>query len=154
VAHFDRAVPPGGEGKITLRLNTRGYEGRVRKAARVYSNDPGNRMETLTVEVFVKTPIIVAPRSIFIQGKATEVLSRSVDITGDPDKPLKIEPVDFNLNHRLEYTIQELSPGKHYRINFTTIPNAVDQYRGRLLLKTNYPEKPQLSILVRGRFIH
>jgi hypothetical protein len=41
-----------------------------------------------------------------------------VDITGDPDKPLKIEPVDFNLNHRLQYTIEELSPGKHYRISF------------------------------------
>jgi hypothetical protein len=154
VAHFDRAVPPGGEGKIILRLDTRGYEGRIRKAARVYTNDPGNRMDTLSVEVFVKTPILVSPRSVFIQGKAKEVLTRSVNITGDLGKPLRIEPVDFNLNHRLEYTIEELSPGKHYRINFTTIPNAVDHYHGRLLLKTNYPEKPQLSILVRGRFIN
>jgi hypothetical protein len=153
VAHFDRAVPPGGEGKITLRLNTRGYEGKIRKGARVYTNDPKNRVETLTVEVFVKTPIVVSQRSVFIQGKATEVLTRSVDITGEAGKPLKIEAVDFNLNHRLEYTIDEISPGKHYRINFTTLPNAADQYRGRLLLKTNYPEKPQLVILVRARFI-
>jgi hypothetical protein len=153
VAHFDRAVPPGGEGKITLLLKTRGYEGKLRKGARVYTNDPGNKMETLTLEVFVKTPILVSPRSIFIQGKATETLTRSVHIKGDPAKPLKIEPIDFNLNHRLKYSIEELSPGEHYRIDFTSIPNTSDQYRGRLLLKTNYPEKPQLSILVRGRFI-
>jgi hypothetical protein len=154
VAHFDRAIPPGGEGKITLRLNTKGYEGKVRKGARVYTNEPGNRPGTLSVEVFVKTPILVSPRSVFIQGKATETLTRFVDITGDPAKPLKIEPLDFNLGHRLKYSIEEISPGKHYRINFTSIPNVADQYRGRLLLKTNYPEKPQLAIFVRGRLIY
>lgn len=154
MANFDRAVPPGGEGKITLRLNTRGYEGKVRKAARVYTNDPGNRTETLTLDVFVKTPILVSPRSVFIQGKAAETLTRSVEITGDPGKPLKIEPVDFNLHHRLTYSIEEISPGKRYRINFATIPNVADQYRGRLLLRTNYPEKPELSIFVRGRFVN
>jgi hypothetical protein len=153
VAYFDRAVLPGGEGKITLRINTRGYEGKFRRAARVYTNDPGNRMETLTLEVFVKTPILVSPRAVFIQGKASEVLTRSVDITGEQGKPLKIEPVDFNLNHRLQYFIEELSPGNHYRVSFTTLPNGVDHYRGRLLLKTNYPEKPELSIFVRGRFL-
>ena len=152
MAHFDRAIPPGGEGMITLRLNTRGYEGKMRKGARVYTNEPGGGTETLTLEVFVKTLILVSPRSVFIQGKATETLTRSVHIKGDPDKPLKIEAVDFNLNHRLKYSIEELSPGEHYRIDFTSIPNTADQYRGRLLLKTNYPEKPQLSILVRGRF--
>lgn len=77
-----------------------------------------------------------------------------MDIKADPAKPLKIEPVDFNLNHRLTYHIEELSPGSHYRISFTSIPNRGDQFRGRLLLKTNYPEKPELSIFVRGQLIN
>lgn len=154
MAYFDRAVPPGGEGKITLRFNTRGYEGRVRKAARVYTNDPANRRKTLTFQAFVKTPILVSPRSVFIQGKATETLTRSVDITADLAEPLKIEPIDFNLNHGLKYHIEEVSPGKHYRIDFTTIPSVVDQYRGRLLLKTNYPKKSQLAIFVRVRLLN
>ena len=154
MAYFDRAVPPGGEGKITLRLNTKGYEGRLRRGARVFTNDPVNRTETLTVQVFVRTPILVSPRSVFIQGKVTDAITRSVDITGDPDKPLEIEPVDFNLNHRLTYHIEEVSPGKHYRIDFTTIPSNADHYRGRLLLRTNYPERPELAIFIRGRLIH
>ena len=84
---------------------------------------------------------------------ANETLTRSVHIKGDLTKPLKIEPIDFNLNHRLKYSIEELSLGEHYRIDFTSIPNTADHYRGRLLLKTNYPERPQLSILVSGRLI-
>lgn len=154
MAHFDRAIPPGGEGKITLKLNTRGYEGKVRKAARVYTNDPTKQTDTITIEAFVKTAIVVSPRSVFLQGKMTEMVTKSVDIKGDPAKALKIEPVDFSLNHRVKYSIEEISQGKHYRISFTNIPNASNHYQGTLRLKTNYPEKPELLIFVRGRFIN
>lgn len=154
MAHFDRAVPPGGEGKITLKLSTRGYEGKVRKAARVYTNDPYNRTERITIEAFVRAPILVAPRSVFLQGRVTERVTKSVDIKGDPGKVLKIEPINFSLNHRVEYNIEELEPGKHYRVSFTSIPNVSNYYHGSLRLKTNYPEKPELYIFVRGRFIN
>ena len=154
MAHFDRAIPPGGEGKITLKLNTRGYEGKVRKTARVYTNDRNRQTDTITIEAFVKTPILVSPRSVFLQGKMTDTVSKSVDIKGDPGKVLKIEPVDFSLNHRVKYTIEEVSQGKHYRINFTSIPNVANHYQGALRLKTNYPEKAEVVIFVRGRFLN
>jgi hypothetical protein len=154
VAHFDRAIPPGGEGKITLKFNTRGYEGKVHKSARVYTNDPTDSTDTITIEAFVKTPIVVSPKSVLIQGKMTESLTRSVDIKGDPAKPLKIDPVNFTLNNKLKYSIEEVSAGKHYRINFTSIPSVADHYQGTLRLKTNYPEKPEILIFVRGRFIN
>jgi hypothetical protein len=152
VAHFDRAIPPGGEGKITLKFNTRGYEGKVQRSARVYTNDPRSSTETITIEAFVKTPIVVSPKSVFIQGKITESQTRSVDIKGDPAKPLRIDPINFTLDNRLKYNIEEVSAGKHYRIKFTSIPSGADHYQGTLRLKTNYPEKPELLIFVRARF--
>jgi hypothetical protein len=154
VAQFDRAIPPGGEGKITLKLNTKGYEGKVRKAARVYTNDPARQTETITIEAFIRAPILVSPRSVFLQGRVTEALTRSVDIKGDPAKKLKIEPLDFSLNQRVKYSIEELSPGKHYRVSFTSIPNMGNNFQGVLRLKTNYPEKPELQIFVRGRLVN
>ncbi len=39
---FDRAIPPGGEGKITLQVKTAGYQGKISRGAKVYSNDPRN----------------------------------------------------------------------------------------------------------------
>lgn len=154
MAQFDRAIPPGGEGKITLKLNTKGYEGNVRKAARVYTNDPARQMEVITVQAFVKTVIMVSPRAVFLQGKGTDAVTKSVEIKGDPARTLSIEPVDFSLNHRVKYAVEEISRGKHYRIHFTSIPKAADQYQGALRLKTNYPEKPELVIYVRGRFVN
>jgi hypothetical protein len=154
VAHFDRAVPPGGEGEISLKLKTKGYEGKVRKSARVYTNDPIRQMETITMEAFIRPPILVSPKSVFLQGRATETLTKSVEITGDLAKALKIEPVNFSLKERVEYSIEEISPGKRYRIMFTSIPNAGNHYQGVLRLKTNYPEKPDLTIFVRGWFVN
>jgi hypothetical protein len=154
VAHFDRAVPPGGEGEISLKLKTKGYEGKVRKSARVYTNDPIRQMETITMEAFIRPPILISPKSVFLQGRATETLTKSVEITGDLAKALKIEPVNFSLKERVEYSIEEISPGKRYRIMFTSIPNAGNHYQGVLRLKTNYPEKPDLTIFVRGWFVN
>jgi hypothetical protein len=40
VANFDRAIPPGREGKITLKLNPKACHGDVKKYTVVTVNDP------------------------------------------------------------------------------------------------------------------
>ncbi|MFP5212254.1 MAG: hypothetical protein ACLGPL_02640 [Acidobacteriota bacterium] len=40
MAHFDRAIPPGGEGKIKLRLNPSSCRGETEKSTLVTTNDP------------------------------------------------------------------------------------------------------------------
>lgn len=40
MAYHDEAIPPGGEGKITVRLNLRGTQGAVEKTSIVITNDP------------------------------------------------------------------------------------------------------------------
>ena len=54
MASFDRSIPPGGVGKITLSVATEGQQGDIRMKARVYSNDPKNKQVTLTLKAFVK----------------------------------------------------------------------------------------------------
>lgn len=93
MAQFDRTIPPGGEGKITLRVNTSGYEGNVRKTARVYSNDPSTQVETITLSAYVKVPIQLSSKIVFLQGKRAEAAKRTVEVKGGLEKPLKIEPV-------------------------------------------------------------
>jgi hypothetical protein len=154
VAYFDRAIPPGGEGKITLRINTRGYDGKIRKTARVYTNDPKTPQEALVIEALIKTPIVLSERMVFLQGTTQETITRTVDIKGDPNKPLKLEPVDYTLDKKVKFSIEEVTRGKHYRVTFTTIPNVGNYYQGLLKLRTSYPEKPELVIYVRGRFLN
>ena len=40
MAHYDEAVPPGGEGKITIRFNLKGAQGEVEKTSIIVTNDP------------------------------------------------------------------------------------------------------------------
>ncbi|MBP1741645.1 MAG: hypothetical protein H6Q48_3938 [Deltaproteobacteria bacterium] len=152
MAQFDRAIPPGGEGKITLKVNTSGYEGNVRKTAKVYSNDPSTQVETITLAAYVKVPIQLSSKIVFLQGKRAVAAKRTVEVKGGLEKPLKIEPVEFNLSDRLSYEIVEVKPGKLYQVHFTSIPNTGDSFQGILRLKTNYPEKPEIRIYLRGRF--
>jgi len=154
VASYDRSIPPGGEGKITLKLNTRGYDGKVRKAARVYTNDPKTPQEILVIEPLVKTPIMVSDKVVFLQGTTQEAITKSIDIKGELNKPLKLEPVDYTLDKKVKFNIEEVTKGKHYRITFTSIPNAGNYYQGLLKLRTGYSEKPELVIHVRGKFLN
>ena len=154
MASYDRSIPPGGEGKITLKLNTTGYEGKVRKAARVYTNDPKTPQEILVIDALVKTPIMVSDKMVFLQGTTQETIIKSIDIKGELSKPLKLEPVDYTLDKKVKFNIEEVTKGKHYRVTFTSIPNVGNYYQGLLKLRTSYPEKPELVIHVRGKFLN
>jgi hypothetical protein len=59
-------------------------------------------------------------------------------------------PVHFNLAEKLSYTIQEIEKGRKFRIRFTSIPGPAQAYHGILKIKTNYPEKPEIVLRIRG----
>ncbi len=74
MAQFDRAIPPGGEGKVTLKINLKGYQGNVKKTATVLSNDPQNQRASLVLQGNVKAQIDVQPStSIAFQGDGGSV---------------------------------------------------------------------------------
>jgi len=49
VANFDKAIPPGQEGKITLKINTRNRKGKLRQYANIFSNDPQNPKTKISI---------------------------------------------------------------------------------------------------------
>ena len=152
MARFDRTIPPGGEGRITLRINTRRYQGAISKSARVYTNDPLKNFEILTINAFVKGPIYISNRYVYLTGMYDKKISRTIVIKANEKKPLKLEKSSFDLSKTVAYRIKEVEPGRVFRIHFTSIPGSVRIYRGALKLKTNYPEKPEIIILIRAKF--
>jgi hypothetical protein len=91
---------------------------------------------------------------VLLQGTTHEAITGTVDIKGELDKPLKLEPVGYTLDRKVKFNIEEISQGKQYRVTFTSIPNVGNYYQGILKLKTSYPEKPELVIFVRGKFLN
>lgn len=150
MASFDRSVPPGGEGKITLKFNTNGYYGPVTKSARVFSNDSTRRVQTLSIKATVRTPIYISPRSVYFKGRLGQKMERTIQITAKQEKALKIKPEKFDLEKIVSFKIKEIEKGKQYQLLFTASPETPGSFRGTLKLSTNYPEKPEISIPITG----
>lgn len=82
MAHFDWAIPPGGEGKITLTVDLRGYNADFRKDTKVTSNDPGKTSFTLTVNGTVKPLFQVRPGSnITFKGIGDQIKDVTLEIS-------------------------------------------------------------------------
>jgi len=106
----------------------------------------------LKLKAFVKVPISLSPRYVYLSGQAAKPITKTVKISATQDKPLTLEPSQFNLGEKVTYRIEEVEAGKVFQIHFTSIPGPPQTYHGVLKLKTNYPEKPELTIRIRGRF--
>jgi hypothetical protein len=113
-------------------------------------------MEALNLEVkaFIKVPISVSPRYVSLHGKAGQEVTKMVEIRAGFDKPLTLTPEGFNLEGKLTYSILEIEKGRKFKIHFTSIPGPSQRFNGFLNLKTNYPEKPIINIMIRGRFLN
>jgi len=129
-------------------VNTRGYRGNILKKARIYTNEPGNKYQAVGIKAFVRVPILVSAGHVYLRGPADRALTKIVGIRAGMDKPLSLEQSQFTLNGKVTYRIEELEPGKNFRLHFTSIPGKAGNYRGVLKLKTNYSEKPELIIWI------
>ena len=150
VASFDRSIPPGGEGKITLRLDTKEKHGDVIKKARVFSNDSNKSIQIVSIKTWVKTSIIVSPGSVYFNGKIGQDLKKIIQISAKEKKHLRLKPDQFDLEKIMSFEIKEIEAGKEYQLIFLVNPTSPGLFRGALKLRTNYPEKPEITIPIRG----
>lgn len=150
MAQYDRAIPPGGEGKIILKVDTKGFKGNINEGARVYTNDPKNKVVRINVTAFIKVPISVSPRSVYLGGFASDTIERVVTIRTQNTKPLSLKPVKFTLSDKVDYRIEILEKGRYFRIIFRNKSVAEERYRGFLKLQTNYSDKPAITIRITG----
>jgi len=151
--NFDKTIPPGKEGNITLKVNIKGNTGAIEKTARVFSNDPQNYMVILTIKAFIKESILVSSKSVRFRGKEGSVLTQSIDIIAQEQKPLSIKPGVFSLQEKMNYTIEETEKGKAFRIVFTNKPQPAGHFNGYLSLTTNYEDNPEIKISINGNFL-
>ena len=152
VVRFDPLIPPGGEGKITVKIDTRGFEGHERWAVKVFSNDPKWKEAVLDLRATIKPVIALAGSPVFFTGKRNAPVTGEVEISAGLDKPLILTPERFTLSGKVTYSISEIEKEKRYRVTFQTVAGKRENYRGFLKLKTNFTEKPDLSLWIIGRF--
>jgi hypothetical protein len=134
VVRFDRAIPPGGEGDITLKLKIKGFQGDLSKSAIVYSNDPEHPWIKLTLKAQVKVPISVEPRGVFLEGFKDDDITKVVTIRAHKDRPLTIEPVKLSLAGRVEYELKTIEEERIYQAVLRNISREERRYVENLLI--------------------
>jgi hypothetical protein len=145
VAHFDRAVSPGGTGKIKLTIDLKGYEGPFFKSANVLTNDPQTPHFTLHLKGRVRPVIEFKPSSI-VEFKGQNPDEKSVDMIATV-QPFKILRIESNLKDRLNTQIETLIPGKHYRLKISLLRKK-EGFSTLLKCITDLPQKPEILIPV------
>lgn len=148
-ARFDQAIPPGGEGKITLKLDVKNFQGHVKKNAVVSSNDPQNPRVVLSLQGAIKPLIEVRPgKMVYFQGMADQLSEKTVDIL-TTQHPFHVRKTEDDLGAKAAYRFETVEDGLHYRLR---IANRLRQgnYRGTITLFTDLAEKPEVTVWVNG----
>ena len=152
LADFDPAIAPGGSGKISLAIKTDAYSSPIQKGAKVFSNDPDNREALIRIKAHVVNYLTVSPPTVYTRKSNDAFTDAVATIATDREPPLELEVASFTIPEKVEYTIDEIIKGKTFKVKFHQVQKSDEAYRGLLILKTNYKDKPTLRILVRSRF--
>lgn len=152
MVRYDRTIPPGGVGKVTLQVNTSGYQGRITKSAQVTTNDPKQRNTKIYLSIDVRAHILVEPGpKILLRGIVGDDIRRTVRIRAANDQPLEITRIQTNLQSVIDYKLNRKDDSSQY--NLEVVSKAADQktVSGFLTLHTNHPKKKilKLSVYVR-----
>lgn len=150
MARFDRTILAGGEGKITLELRTKGYEGHVHKSARVTSNDPKNAQLTIAMKGKIWTPIQINPKQARLVGPLGEKIETVVHLRGHKKEPLTVKLVSVSIPDKVAVELKEIEKGRSYELRAKNKVETQGTYLGHVILTSNYPEKPEIRVRVSG----
>ena len=154
MVRYDRTIPPGGVGQVTLQVNTTGLHGKITKSAQVTSNDPRQRKSKIYLAINVRTYIIVEPGTkILLRGTVGEDIRRVVGIRATDDQPLEITKVQSNLGSAIDYKLNRKDEAHQYELEVVSKATDRKTASGYITLHTNHPKKKvvKLSVHVRIR---
>jgi hypothetical protein len=151
VARFDRTIPPGGEGSITLEVNTKSKQGNIHQTARVFTNDPKRSQLTIGIAGHVWTPVLLNPKYARLRGVLGEKTKTTIRLKSQKQDPLMLELVSVSIPEKVDVALKELEKGRVWELQVENKVHEQKNYSGHIKLKTNYPEKPDLNVRISGQ---
>lgn len=142
-------IAPGGRGEVTVEVDTGGDGGKeVTQSATVYSNDPKAKAVELKMTVTVAAFADVKPKAIKLFGAPGEEIRAVVEIVPSKEYPFEIvgEPETGKDAYKCHI---EKKDGK-YILTAENLTTKDGIYLDTVVLKTDYPKKPEIKISVFG----
>lgn len=148
MARFDRTIPPGGEGAITLEVHTKNLQGNLHKSARVTTNDPKNPTLVIGLKGKVWAPIHIKPQYARLFGISGEDVQSTIHLYGNKKEPLSVKLASVSIPDKVAVQLDAVEEDKIYRLQVKNKVQGEARYNGHIKLTTNYREKPELVIRI------
>jgi len=149
VADYDRVIPPGGQGKLTLTIKPYSVLRDFIKHTKVRFNDPARPELELTVKGYVQPIIEIQPNHIVrLRGRADEDLRGEVRFISHLAAPWQITSFDNSIPQRIAVSVKAEKPGQVYVLEVRNISRVSGNYGGKIELHTTSRERPRLIVRV------
>ncbi len=153
MASYAKQTPPGGEGKISIKVNTKGYGGRMySEGISVYTNDPEKQRLRLTVRGRVNNFVTIRPNRVRMTGAAGDEIKTTVKVIPEEQYPFKILETKTLKENNIKVTLDEVTEGNdtEYRVTVENLKNKRARYYDAVILKTDSDIRPEIKISVYG----
>jgi hypothetical protein len=159
VAEFDKVIPPGQEGSVTLEVQGDKISGTWQKNATVHTNDPKHPRLTVTLGGSIVKYVDVEPERVYLRGMYGEQVMGEVLISSiEKKKDLKVLEVTSNIDDKMTYKVEPDAEPGHYKVRIYKNPKLPTLNTwGSLFIKTNSENTPdkvvQVNVVTRGAII-
>jgi hypothetical protein len=152
--HYDRVIPPGGQGTLTLSIKPFTLRGQFAKKTEVFLNDPDHPKVVFTLKGIVHPLIEVQPGYVIrFRGKAGEILPRQIRLTSQFPESWEISKYKTNIPQFIDVTLKPVEPGRSYAIEVRQKRQEPGKYQGIIELFATVPKRPHLVLRVFGEVL-
>lgn len=151
VPRYDHAIPPGGQGVMTLTIKPFSVLRQFKKETRVRTNDPEHRLLVLTLTGVGQPFIEIQPSHVVrLRGNCGEQIEREVRFISHLKGPWKITEYRTTLTDKIEVTLKAEVPDRIYVLEIKNKSKETGPYAGLIELTTTAKERPHLIVRVFG----
>ncbi|MGA7579369.1 MAG: DUF1573 domain-containing protein [Desulfobaccales bacterium] len=151
VPSYDKTIPPGGQGEITLSIKPYSVIHQFHKDTTVTTNDPENREFHLVLTGNALPFIEIEPSHIVrLRGKTGEDVRGQVKFISHLPGPFKITGYQTNIPDKIEISLKAVVPDRVYVLEVTNRQANMAPYAGIIILTTNSAQRPRLIVRVFG----
>lgn len=151
MTRYPRVIPPGGRGEIEVEIDTKQVRGEFHKKVAVWSSDPERPSLVLDLAGEVKPYVILEPGGyLSLWGKVGSVSKAQIEIINNHPDPFRVDSLEHDLGERIGWSLEEVSPGRLYRLHVEDRSEIPGDYTGRMLVRIGQPTKREVNIIVKG----
>lgn len=151
-----KELKPGETGKINVTLDVSSRTGAVEKTITVYSDDPSNASQVITLKANVKRPVSFNPAQYFLvnNAKVGVASQATVTVVNSGDADLTVFPPEFvQGNVKVAFDMKDkktLKPGEQLALNASITPQAAGSINGLVRIKTSHKDYENVDLSVYG----